>query len=157
MAKNVTISGTTFSLPTQSDPGPWGEDLSDVIEALVDVVATLSGTGDILTTSFTVANNQSSAANITELSFDTATIRSAVVTYSIFRSTDSAELGECGFLLLTYMSDANAWTISRYANDDSGLVFTVTDGGQCQYTSTNMSGSSYSGLMKFNARAFTQS
>lgn len=158
MPKSITLSGSTYNLPQQNDNAPWGEDLSDLIEAIATVVESLSGTGDILTRNFTVANNQSSAANITGLTFDVAVVRSAVVTYSIYRSTDTpAELGECGFLLLTYMTDADAWTMTRYANDDAGLVFTITDGGQVQYTSSNMAGASYAGLMKFNARAFLQS
>lgn len=156
MARSITISGTTYSLPDQGDPGPWGDDLSDLVEALATVVDSLSGTGDILNTTFTVANNQSSVANVTGLTFDTGTVRSAIVTYSVYRSTTTTEKGETGFLLLTYLSTAAAWTITRYANDDAGLVFTVTDAGQVQYTSDNMSGSSYSGTMKFKASAFTQ-
>lgn len=157
MSKSVTISGTTYTLATQGTNPPWGKDLSDLIEALVTVVGTLSGTGDILTTNFTVANNQSSAANVTGLSFDTGTIRSAIVQYSIYRSTNSAEKGECGLLLLTYLGTAGVWTLSRYSNDDSGVVFTVTNAGQLQYTSDSMSGTGYAGLMKFSAKAFTQS
>lgn len=156
MARSITISGTTYSLPDQGDPGPWGDDLSDLIEALAEVANTFSGTGDILNTTFTVANNQSSAANVAGLSFDTGTVRSAIVTYSVYRSTTLSEKGEAGFLLLTYMSTAANWVITRYSNDDSGLVFTVTDGGQVQYTSDNMSGASYTGTMRFSAKAYIQ-
>lgn len=162
MAKTITISGTSYSLPSQNDPGPWGEDLSDLIEAMSTVLNTLNGTGDILTTNFTIADAQGThpsstgAANVTGLSFDVGTVRSAIVSYSIYRSTDSAELGEVGFMLLTYMTDADAWTMTRYANDDAGVAFFISDAGQVTYTSTDMAGASYSGLMKFKASAFTQ-
>lgn len=157
MAKNITIGGTTYSLPTQGQNPAWGKDISDIIEALSDVLGTLSGTGDILTTNFTIANGQSSAANVSSLSFDVGTIRSAIVSYSIYRSTSTAEAGECGFLLLTYLTTANAWTLASYSNDDSGVSFSITAAGQLQYVSDTIAGSSYSGLMKFNARAFTNS
>ncbi len=157
MARQVTISGTTYNLPSQGENPPWGKELSDLIYALSSVVGTLNGTGDILNTNFTVANNQVAAANVTGLTFDVGTIRSAIISYSVFRSTADNEAGECGFLLITYLTDADAWTISRYSNADAGLVFSVTDSGQVQYTSTSISGASYAGLMKFNAKAFTQS
>lgn len=157
MPKSITISGTTYNLPQQNDSSPWGEDLSDLIEAIATVVDSLSGGSDIQNTSFDIADDQSVAANVTGLSFDIATVRSSIVTYSIYRSTDSAELGETGFLLLTYMTDANAWTMTRYANDDAGVVFTITDAGQVKYTSSNMSGANPEGLMKFSAKSYTQS
>lgn len=157
MATTITINGTDYQLPTQGTNPPWGSDLSSIIEAIADVVNNLSAAGDILTTSFSVPNNQSSAAVVTGLSFDTATIRSAVVTYSVYRSTTTEELAEEGLLLLTYKNTANEWVMSRTSNADAGLVFDVTSAGQVTYTSSNMSGASYTGLLKFKAETFSQS
>jgi hypothetical protein len=156
MPKTVTLSGTTYTLPQQNDEAPWGENLSELIEALVTAVDSINGDGDILDTEISIANNQSSVASVTGLTFDVGTVRSAVVTYSVYRSTTLSEKGECGILLLTYLSTANAWNISRYSNDDSGIVFTVTDAGQVQYTTDNMSGASYTGTLTFKADAFVQ-
>lgn len=156
MSKTITISGTDYQLPQQGENPPWGKDLADLIEAMCDVLNSLSGTGDILTTNFTVANNQSAAANVNGLTFDVGTIRSAIVTYSVYRSTSLSEKGETGFLLLTYLTTANAWTVARYTNSDAGMIFSVTDTGQVQFTSDNMSGTSYVGKMKFQAKAFPQ-
>ena len=156
MSKQVTISGTTYTLNQQGDSPPWGEDLSSLLEALVEVANSVVGTGDILTTSFSVANNISSATNITGLVFDPAQIRSAIISYSVYRSTNSTELSEAGQIMVTYKSTANSWELARYSVGDAGLTFTMLPSGQMQFTSTNMSGTGYSGLLKFNAKAFTQ-
>lgn len=152
----VTINGNTYTLNQQGDAPPWGEQLSDILLALIDVANTNIGTGDILNTSFEPSNNISSVTNVTGLQFDAAIIRSAIIEYSIYRSTNSEEGSECGTMLATYSSTDDSWEVARYSVGDSGLTFTVTAGGQFQYTSTNMSGTGYSGLMRFRARAFQQ-
>lgn len=157
MSVDININGTSYPFPVQGDNPPWGESLTTAFEALATIVATLSGTGDILTTSFTVANNIASATNITGLSFDTSVVRSAIVYYSIYRSTlTPTEVSECGQLILTYSSIANTWEMVQFGVGLSGVNFTITTAGQIQYTSTNLIGSSYSGKLKFNAKSFVQ-
>lgn len=156
MPKPVTIAGTSFVLPQQGDSPPWGDELSSILEALISVANNVVGTGDILTTSFALANNISSVTNITGLSFDTSQVRSAIINYSIYRSTNSNELSECGIMIATYKSTANTWEFSQYSVGDSNVTITLTTSGQFQYTSSNLSGTSYSGKMKFSARAFLQ-
>jgi hypothetical protein len=156
MAISVTINGTTYSLPTQSTNPPWGEDLSSIIEALVEVANDSFGPADILTTNFNIANNQGSVANVSGLSFSTSEVRSAIISYSVYRSTNSAESSECGQIYITYKSTAGTWELAQNYAGSSGVTFTITNAGQVQYTSTNMAGTGYSGKLKFNARAFLQ-
>jgi hypothetical protein len=156
LAKNVTINGTTYNLPQQGDSPPWGESLSDLIEALVSVANNTISTGDILTTSFAVANNITSQTNVTGLLFDPAAVRSAVIEYSIYRATSDTELSEGGVMLVTYKSGAGTWEVAQYSVGDAGITFTCSNSGQFKYTSTNLSGTSYTGLLKFKARAMTQ-
>lgn len=100
--------------------------------------------------SFTVANNQGSAANVTGLSFSGASVKAVSIQYRIRRSTDTNELAETGTIRLVYKDTADTWFIDQtYAGEDSGVTFTVTSGGQVQYTSTNVSGASYVGSMLF--------
>lgn len=156
MAKQVTVNGNPYILNQQGDNPPFGEQQSELIEALVNVANNTVGTGDILTTSFNVANNVTSPTNVTGLQFDTATIRSAIIEYSIYRSTSTEEVSECGTMLVTYKSLAASWEVARYSVGDAGIFFTLDATGQAQYTSSNMSGTGYAGLLKFKARAFTQ-
>lgn len=109
-----------------------------------------AGTNPITTGSFTVANNQSSAANVTGLSFTGASTKSVNINYRIRRSTNTNELAETGTIRLVFKDTANTWFIDQtFAGEDSGVLFTVTSGGALQYTSTNVSGTSYVGAMLF--------
>lgn len=157
MSVSITISGTTYNLPTQGQNPPYGSDLSDIIQALADVANTNQGTGDILTTSFTIANNQAVAANVVGASWDTSVIRSAIVQYSIYRSSNTPnELSETGHIYLTYKSTANTWDLAQSYAGSSGTTFSITSAGQLQYVSTDIGSGAYVGKMKFNAKAFTQ-
>lgn len=153
----VIISGTEYQLPVQGDSPPWGDNLDSIIQAMIASLATLNGTGDILNTSFTLVNNQTSPVNVVGLSFDTSTIRSAEVSYSIYRSSNTPnEFSECGTLLLTYKSTAGTWEIAQIDVGSSGVIFTITNAGQIQYTTTDIGNGSYVGKLVFRAKAFTQ-
>ncbi len=156
MAITVTISGTTYSLPQQGESPPWGDELSDLLQALISVANNTSGTGDILLTSFNLANNVASPTNVTGMTFDTSTVRSAIIQYSIYRSTNSNETSECGNMYVTYSSTAGTWELAQNYAGSSGVIFTITNAGQIQYVSSNLSGTGYVGKLKFLAKAFLQ-
>lgn len=156
MSRQVTINNTTYTLPLQADEAPWGSDLSDIIQALIDVANTVTSPGDISTTTFVLANNQASTAPVTGLAFDPALVRSATVTYSIYRSTTTDEVAEHGVMLIAYKSTDNSYEIARYSVGDAGVEFSIPSTGQAQFTSSNLAGASYAGSLKFNAKAFVQ-
>lgn len=156
MSVPVTIGGTTYSLPNQGQSPPWGEDLDAILLALINVANSVAGSSDILNTSFTVANNVGSATNVAGLSFDTASVRSAIVSYSIYRNSTTTEMSEVGQIMITYKSTAATWELAQNYAGTSGVTFTITNAGQIQYTSTNFSGTGYSGKLKFSAKAFLQ-
>lgn len=156
MSTVVTISGTDYNLPAQGSNPPWGNDLSDIITALVAVANSTIGAGDILSTSFTITNNTAVAAPITGLSFDTSIVRSAIIPYSIYISSSTTELSECGNIYITYKSTANSWELAQNYAGSSGIVFTITNSGQLKYTSANTSGTGYSAKLRFSAKAFLQ-
>lgn len=156
MATNVVINGQTFAIPNQGEPAPWGEDLSSAIVEIADVLSSINGSADLPLTSFTIANNTAVAANVVGASFDTSTVRSFVMEYSIYRSTSLSEFSEVGTLYGTYLSTGNSWELAQTYAGSSSVVFSITTGGQIQYTSSNMSGTGYVGKMKFSAKSFLQ-
>jgi len=156
MSTSVIINGESFSIPTQGENPPWGEDLSALLLAMVNSLNSVQGISDILLTSFTIVNNQSSAANVFGCLFDTSTVRSAIIEYSVYRSSSVSELSEVGHIYVTYKSTAASWEIVQNYAGSSEVNFTITSGGQLQYTSTNFAGTGYVGKMKFTARAFLQ-
>jgi hypothetical protein len=108
-------------------------------------------------TDFTIVNNQSTAANITGLSFSSASVKSAIIEYfaqRITTSTGAVELVETGSLIASYLPTSNTWQITRLPSDgDVGLTFSITAGGQVQYTSTNITGTA--SISKFSFRVRT--
>lgn len=156
MSKKVVVNGNTYTLNQQGDNPPHGEQLSELLEALVDVSNSVVGTGDILQTSFSLSNDVVDETVVTGLQFDPALVRSAIVEYSIYRSTSSDEASECGTMLVTYKSIASTWEVARYSVGDAGITFTFDNVGQGKYISTNMSGTGHTGTLRFRARAFIQ-
>ena len=107
-----------------------------------------SSPGDIAETSFAAANNQSTPANVTGLAFANATVRSfeALVSIALDATADAYEVRT----LRGVQKGAN-WDMSETSNgDDSGVVFSITNAGQVQYTSANSAGF-VSNTIKFRA------
>lgn len=89
-------------------------------------------TGDISQTSFTAADNQSSAADVTGLLFSNAAVRSFRTQLSILRNATYSNYQLDG------IQKASSWELSQeFVGDDTGLVFTITTAGQVQYTSSS--------------------
>lgn len=97
-------------------------------------------------TSFTLANNQSSPADVVGLKVNSRAVSMAIVEFLVQRVTtggSAVETVEAGSFILSYNPTAEDWNISLThinAPDNSGVDFTVTAAGQVRYTSTNIGG-----------------
>lgn len=103
---------------------------------------------DIEETSFSIANNQSSPANVTGFAFSNASVRSfsAIASVYIDATTDLFELLE-----VKGVQKGSEWVISISSTGDiSGISFSITNTGQIQYTSNSYTGF-LSGVIKFRA------
>lgn len=129
---NGTINGTT----------QW------VVSSLVNTVGTdpitftkftrnpadylLRSAGDIDTTSFTAADNQSSPANVTGFLFANASVTGFDALVTIVRATTYATYKIVG------IQKASTWEMSQdFVGDSTGLTFTITNAGQIQYQSSS--------------------
>ena len=111
------------------------------VRTLLSIIPASSG--DIARTSFTAANNQAVAANITGLAFANATVKGFETQITISRNTTYAEYSLKG------IQKSGSWEMSQdYIGDDVGLVFSITNAGQVQYTSTN---TGFTGALLFRA------
>lgn len=112
-------------------------------------LAKVSGSStDIADTSFSLSNNQSTAADITGFTFANASVRSfdALVSVVIDATADLYE----SFKLLG-IQKGSGWDLSvNNVGDQSEIEFSITSAGQVQYTSGNYAGFS-SGTIKFRA------
>lgn len=162
MATPLTVNNVTYQYPQAGDDPGWGEAATGWAVGVTQVLGTLVATGDILTSTFAINNDVTSATSISGLIFDPSTIRSAEIEYSVYRRSDSTTSGnsENGKILLSYDNDAtagNKWLLSRDYNGESGVEFDIVEGtGQLQYTSSDIGSTNYSGTIKFKATTFSQ-
>lgn len=104
-------------------------------------------------TQFVVANAQAVAASITGLLFDEAVYRSVEVRYTMERRSATQGYRQHGRLIATYEAFAGAWSIANIVDSgssgpDTGVTFSITSGGQIQYTSDDVTGGTYVGKMR---------
>jgi hypothetical protein len=130
---------------------------TDVQAALEEIQTELDNfnpgsAGDIPETSFSIANNQASAANVTGFLLAPATVRGfkALVSVEIDATLELYETFE-----LVGINKAGAFDMAvNSVGDESGIVFSITSGGQVQYTSANYAGF-VAGLIKFRVETTT--
>lgn len=161
MAITLVINGTAYQYPVAGEDPGWGVDGTEWAEAVTEALNTLLAPGDILDTSFTIANNIGVATDINGLVFDPGTIRAANVDYSVYRTSTANPSGhaEVGTLFLIYDDSASSgqkWQLSQRSGGYSGVTFSITDAGQVQYTSTDINSTNYSGVIRFRAKTLSK-
>jgi len=113
-----------------------------------------SGVNSIAETQFTIANNQTSWADITGLAFSPSTVGGARIHYFIQRkhTTPNSEVSEFGEVHISYNTTAVDWNEPARSSDiDAGIEMQITAAGQFQYKSTDISGSVDTSIMRFRA------
>lgn len=135
---NKTISGlnnTLTNIPSSAIVGSTDANLQKI-------------TGDINPSSASLSNDQAAAVDVSGLAFANASVRHAMVDYSI-RISATTPLYESGTLLL--IQKASGWDMAQTCvGDDSRIVLSVNSSGQIQYTSPSYDGFT-AGVMKFRA------
>lgn len=128
-AHGAVATNTASQIVTRDGSGNFAAGVITVTNALV------SGT------LFQFANG-ASAQNVTGLSFNSASVRIADIKIQAHRLSDTTEAVALIDLTAVYR-DGTGWDIieNRHGPDDTGLTFSITAGGQVQYTSTTFSGS----------------
>ena len=152
MSIPVTLNGSTYELPEHGEDPQWGEELNAFLVEVSDVLGSITSVDDILLTSFSLTNNQSTFADINGLTFSKTSVRSARITLDIYITTSTEELQESVDMILGYKNTADEFRLSVLSSgDNSGVTFNITSAGQIQYKTTNISGTSYAGTIKFKA------
>lgn len=160
MSTNLTVNNNIFAYPDPGDEPGWGQAATGWASEVTTVLSSIQSADDILETSFSIANDTLSPLNIEGLFFNPVTVRGATIQYSFYRTTSLTELAEKGIIELVYKNGGTSgskWTLSRsFVGDDAGVTISMTDAGQGQYISSNLSGTSYAGVIKFSAQAIAQ-
>lgn len=163
MAVTLTINNIPYSFPDQGANPAWGTNVTVWASAVTTFITGFVAPGDILQTYVTLSNNTSSSSNILNFFFDAAIVRSFNADYSIYRviknssNTITLEYSEEGIVSGTYKNGTNSWEFTQQglSLQSSGVILSITNAGQVQYTSTNIStpvGGSQSIKIGFRAR-----
>jgi hypothetical protein len=97
----------------------------------------------------TLTNNQGVGADVTGLVFNKLVVKGASIAFCIERTTLSAQRYIVGTILVMHRGFSDAWSITwTSSGDEDDTLFSITAAGQVQYTTENLSGSSYSGVFR---------
>ncbi len=162
MPVTLTVNNIPFQYPIPGDTPGWGQPATGWATEVTGVLNDLLGPNDITQTTFNVGNNVTSFTNISGLSFNTGEVRSAIINYSVYRTSTSTPTGnaESGILNIVYdnlAASGSKWAMTGTGiTGNSGITFTITDNGQVQYKSTDIGATGYSGVMHFRASTLGQ-
>ena len=135
---------------TQAGASPDKTSRTQVRDAIISIMEN----NDTQAT-FTVANNQSVAADVTGLLFSSGTYRGFVIDIEIYRKDAVQEKACVGKISGWFKPVLNSWEITvDLAGDDCGVTFTVSAAGQLKYASTNFAGGSYVGELRAKVKRF---
>lgn len=143
---NTSVSGT--AILDQDDMSSDSDTQLATQQSIKAYVDGFSSTGDLLETSFSLANNQAVLSTITGFNFTNGTTRSfkADVSISVDATVDLFEKVE-----IEGIQKGADWEISYSSTGDiSGVEFDITSTGQLEYTSNSYAGF-VSATMKFRA------
>ena len=161
MSTTLIVNQQPFEYPDPGESPGWGQPASDWAGEVTLVLNDLLGPNDITQTTFAIQNNQS-ISNVVGLVFNTGQVRSSTIDYTIYRVSSTTTSGsvEAGTIRIVYDNNAatgSKWIMGVYDRvGDAGVVFSITDAGQIQYTSTDIGSISYSGVMHFRAKSLGQ-
>ena len=157
--RKLNVRGTIYNYPENGeDRGAWGNEAVDWAEAVTDNLDLIIGANDILQTSFSIENNIALDTIIRGLYFNANNVSAAEVLYSIKRTTDTQTVSESGVILIQYEATAPSterWKMTQQQNGDAQVVISIDDLGQFYYQSSNLTGTNYSGTMKFLAKTLS--
>lgn len=157
MSKTLQIGNSLFEYPENGEQAGWGEEASNWAEAVTDAISNIQGPNNISITTFSLTNNQSTAADIIGLNFNVSSggILSVNIEYMVERIYDSGSstIAEAG--KISGLWDGSNFSITREAVGNADVEITVQNNGQFQYTTSDLANHTASTL-KFKATTIDQ-
>lgn len=168
MAVSITIGSTIIDFPSSAQEQNWAPNVIEFAQAVEDALSALIGPFDIGVRIMNIDDYAADASpgfiQVTDavkpLEFPTATfpglgVRSAIVTYAVYRKTSLETRTETGTLTLLY-NDSNTWEIQRDYIGDANCYFQVTSSGRVEIKLDALTGTDVNGRVTYQAKALVQ-
>lgn len=158
----INIQGSIINFPDSAQSPNWAPPIIQFAEAVAQALSTIVGPYDVSPQIYTMVSNVNTNVALPSLTFSTTFVRGAIITYTVYRNTTgigAQTLAEVGTLEIVYNPNGptnNKWEISDEHTGMSGVTFSVTDQGQVQFSSTDITGLDYTGFIGYTAKALQQ-
>lgn len=159
MSIPIVIQGTTIDIPSDGQSPDWAQGIIQFCEATATALSGAVGTFDISPQTFDISayNPTSVPVSIPNLSFSPAVVLGASIQIACIRTTSSLSVSEYDELTIVYNAyNVNLgqplWEVTRGATGLAYITYTVTDTGQVQFTTSNISGTGHSGTLSYSAK-----
>ncbi len=160
MSIPLNISGTIVEFPSSAQSPNWSVSVIQFAQLVTLALSAVVGPFDVTPQIFTLDSfNPGTNININSLTFSTAIVRSAEISYDVYRSTSGGSVAESGTISIVYNianPTNNKWEIAQDRVGDASISFAITDVGQMQFTTGTLSGTGHTGQLAFSAKALLQ-
>lgn len=152
----INIAGTDINIPNSGSAPNWAPAIIEAFQLIAEALSISAGPFDIPPQNFVMTSNVNNNVPIPNLSFPTNDVAGAVVFYNVHRSSDlPLSISQTGILLLNYDSSRAPglkWQVlDQYTNSGAQVMFTMTDVGQMEFSTTAISGTNPIGNINFRA------
>lgn len=156
----ITIQGTVIDFPESSASPNWSQGIIDFAKAVEEALSGAVGQYDVAPQVFNGDSyNPGSNIDLPSLAFPTTSVRSAVINYSVYRTTSTSNAAEAGILNIVYNPNNGVglrWEMTREFVGDGQIAFNITDLGQIQFSTTALGGISHYMRIGYSAKALEQ-
>lgn len=175
MSVQINIKGTIIDFPSSAQSPNWAPALIEFAQNVEAALDGIVGPYDISPQVMDILNDGAEHAVQTpaaSLAFPTATVRSANIRYSVYRTYTGANPttqthAESGLLTVVYNTANASWEIQRDFTGNitpvggantttSGITFRIDSAGQLYYSAAILTPTGYVGKLSFAAQALLQ-
>ncbi len=160
MSIPLNINGSIVEFPSSAQSPNWAPAVIQFAELVALALSSVVGPFDVVPQIFTLDSyNPGTNISVNNLAFPTSSVRSAIITYNVHRTTSDGSVSESGEIEIVYDVDNptnNKWEIAQERVGDASISFTITDAGQVQFSTSTLSGTDHSGQLAFSAKALLQ-
>jgi len=177
MSVQIIVNNTVIDFPSSAQSPNWAPALVEFAQVVEASLSGIVGPYDVAPQVMDIANDgaehtvQTPAAS---LSFPTATVRSATIRYSVYRTNTANQThAEAGMMTVVYNTKNLSWEMERDFTGNgtgglditpvggagattSGITFRIDSTGQIYYTAATLSSPGYVGKLSFAAQALLQ-